>query len=473
MQTAFLPFTLCDQIDRKIRDFIWGSGDGIRKVLLTKYLRNTDNGYVAARTKSFSAVWRGIQRAGPILNNGTQWAIRSGSQTKFWTDRWLDSGTILINHALNIQGVSINFVVKDFVLDNGLWNSTLIFSCLPSQIALQVLGMTPPAPNLGSDSMVWGLEPSGKFSIRTAYLLLKDLQEETSDHRWKGIWRWQGPNKIRHFLWLASHNRLLTNEERGRRHLTNQVLCSFCSTRTESCIHILRDCCFARQVWHKILPQVITGEELSKDWSTWLDTHIRNRDASHSITFWVEVLSSTRQTQLIGWRPGDEGCFTLSTDGSLRLPTKVAAAGGVIRTDSGCFVKAFSANLGSCSITRAEMRAIVDGLQLAWTLGIRRIRVQSDSIAAIAILAKDFELEHQHAALVLQFKELCSRHWEVHLSHSYREANYAADYLANLGHSFLYGMHIFDSPDRDLSHWLHYDLIGVSVPRLVRFTHNI
>ncbi|CAN0917034.1 Putative ribonuclease H protein At1g65750 [Linum grandiflorum] len=98
------------------------------------------------------------------------------------------------------------------------------------------------------------------------------------------------------------------------------------------------------------------------------------------------------------------------------------------------------------------MRAIVDGLQLAWTLGIRRIRVQSDSIAAIAILAKDFELEHQH---------------------SYREANYAADYLANLGHSFLYGMHIFDSPDRDLSHWLHYDLIGVSVPRLVRFTHNI
>ncbi|CAN0920227.1 hypothetical protein LINGRAHAP2_LOCUS31909 [Linum grandiflorum] len=52
------------------------------------------------------------------------------------------------------------------------------------------------------------------------------------------------------------------------------------------------------------------------------------------------------------------------------------------------------------------MRAIVDGLQLAWTLGIRRIRVNSDSMAAIAILAKDSELDHQHAAVVLQFKEL-------------------------------------------------------------------
>ncbi|CAN0926318.1 Putative ribonuclease H protein At1g65750 [Linum grandiflorum] len=379
--------------------------------------------------------------------------------------------------------------------------------------------MSPPVASLGPDSIIWGLEPSGKFSIKTAYLLLKELQEEASDQRWKGVWRWQGPNKIRHFLWLASHDRLLTNEERGRRHLTNQVLCSFCSSHTESCIHVLRDCRFARQVWSKILPQVIAGQEMCKDWNTWLDDHVRHQDAKQSLIFgvgvwllwrarnkrlfeqdtetpvevahrcdyWValissswkigqlgrEVLSSTRQTQLIGWRPGDEGWFTLSTDGSFRSPSKAAAAGGIIRTDTGRFVKAFAANLGSCSITRAEMRAIVDGLQLVWSLGIRRVRVQSDSRAAIAILKRDSDLDHQHAALVLQFKELCSRHWEVHISHIYREANNAADYLANLGHSFVYGMHILDSPDRGLSHWLHHDIIGVSLPRLVRISNNI
>ncbi|CAN0892951.1 Putative ribonuclease H protein At1g65750 [Linum grandiflorum] len=105
------------------------------------------------------------------------------------------------------------------------------------------------------------------------------------------------------------------------------------------------------------------------------------------------------------------------------------------------------------------MRAIVDGLKLAWSLGIRRIQVQSDSRAAIAILAKDYELDHQHEALVLHFKELHSRQWEVQLSHIYREANNAADYLANLGHSFSYRLHLFDSPDRGLSHLLHYVLI--------------
>ncbi|CAN0911171.1 hypothetical protein LINGRAPRIM_LOCUS1340 [Linum grandiflorum] len=37
------------------------------------------------------------------------------------------------------------------------------------------------------------------------------------------------------------------------------------------------------------------------------------------------------------------------------------------------------------------MRSIMDVLKLAWSLGIRRIRVQSNSRAAIAIFAKDSE----------------------------------------------------------------------------------
>ncbi|CAN0873401.1 Putative ribonuclease H protein At1g65750 [Linum grandiflorum] len=312
--------------------------------------------------------------------------------------------------------------------------------------------------------MVWGLEPTRKFTIRSAYFLLTDLQEEQPDPRWKRVWKWQGPNKIFHFLWLASHNRLLTNEERGRRHLTNQVFCSFCSDHTKSCIHILRDCRFARQFWSKIIAQVISGEELSKDESNWLDTHVCPREERRTLTFGVGVW--------LLWRVRNKRLFehdTESTDGSLRSPTKLAAAGGVIRTNTGRFVKAFTSNLGSCSITRDEMQAIVNGLQLVWNLDIRRIQVQSDSMTAISILAKDSELRHQHATLVIQLKELCSRQWKVTISHIYREANFAADYLANLGQSLPYGMHFFESPDRGLSHWLYYDLIGISLPRFVRF----
>ncbi|CAN1829274.1 hypothetical protein LINPERHAP1_LOCUS32438 [Linum perenne] len=47
------------------------------------------------------------------------------------------------------------------------------------------------------------------------------------------------------------------------------------------------------------------------------------------------------------------------------------------------------------------------------------------------------------------------RDWEVKIHHIYREANYAADYMANLGQSLDFGVHV------------RYDLIGVCEPRAI------
>ncbi|CAN0857042.1 Putative ribonuclease H protein At1g65750, partial [Linum grandiflorum] len=134
--------------------------------------------------------------------------------------------------------------------------------------------------------------------------------------------------------------------------------------------------------------------------------------------------------QLIEWRLDDECWFTLSTDVSLRSQQRDAPAGGVMRDDRGLFVKVFTMNLSCCSNTRAEMRGIVEGLKLVWSLGIQRIRVQSNSFVAIAILPNSSSMDHQHAVLVMQYQNLCKQQREVTLSHIYREANCSADYLA-------------------------------------------
>ncbi|CAN0899356.1 hypothetical protein LINGRAHAP2_LOCUS20224 [Linum grandiflorum] len=73
----------------------------------------------------------------------------------------------------------------------------------------------------------------------------------------------------------------------------------------------------------------------------------------------------------------------------------------------------------------------------------------------------------------MQFQELCNLPWAVTLTHIYREANCAADYLANLDHSFMFGLHLVNLPDRGLSHWLRYDIIDVSLPRNVSILNNI
>ncbi|CAN1850390.1 Putative ribonuclease H protein At1g65750 [Linum perenne] len=223
--------------------------------------------------------------------------------------------------------------------------------------------MSPPVDSLGEDSLVWGLEADGKFSVRSAYLMITDNDTSQSDPMWRHIWNWQGPSKF------------------------------------------------------------------------------------------------------VVWRPGEEGWFILNTDGSRYTSPGSTAIGGLIRNDQGRFVQAFTANLGDCSITRAEMGAIVQGMKLAWDLGVRKLLVQSDSKAAVTILQKE-DTNHQHAILVSEFIELKSRSWEVAITHVFREANCSADYLANLGHTFCLGLHLFLQPDSVLAHWLRFDLFGVASSRV-------
>ncbi|CAN1192031.1 Putative ribonuclease H protein At1g65750, partial [Linum perenne] len=338
MQTTYLPVSLCDQIDRKIRNFIWGSTDGARKihnvnwqtvckpkcmggfglrsarelneaflmkiawgvfsrpgdlwvkVLLTKYMKHSANGMCLKRRSGYSAIWRGVLSVWEETLNGLQWSIRNGRRTKFWTDVWLDSGVTLIDFPLNIQGVN------------------------PS---ISVGGMIPPRSDAGEDFLVWGLEENGKFSIKSAYGLLKDFRLDEQNGRWQKVWKWKGPNRIKHFMWIVMHGKLLTNTERNNR----------------------------------------------------------------------------------------------------------AAAGGIIRDCGGNYVSSYAINLGSCSIMRAELRGIIEGMKIAWDKGIRRLCIQTDSQAAVLLLTSNDGRLYRHMSLVEQFLDWRNRDWEVLIQHVYCEAN--------------------------------------------------
>ncbi|CAN1172287.1 Putative ribonuclease H protein At1g65750, partial [Linum perenne] len=159
-----------------------------------------------------------------------------------------------------------------------------------------------------------------------------------------------------------------------------------------------------------------------------------------------------------------------NSNGSLYKNPASSTVGGIIRDDSGNFIAAFSTNLGICSIMRSELRAIVEGMKLAWNKGIRRLRIQTDSKDAVTILSKPYSVNNQHASLIAQLSELSSSDWQVSIHHIYRKANYAADHLANLGHSLDLGVHLFDFPDVSLQYWLRFDLFGSCTPRLISNT---
>ncbi|CAN1170332.1 Putative ribonuclease H protein At1g65750 [Linum perenne] len=116
---------------------------------------------------------------------------------------------------------------------------------------------------------------------------------------------------------------------------------------------------------------------------------------------------------------------------------------------------------------RAELRGIIEGMKIAWDKGIRRLCIQTDSQAAVLLLTSNDSRLHQHMSLVEQFLDWRNRDREVMIQHVYREANNAADYLANLGHSLVLGSRVFQTLDNTLLYWLRYDLIGASTPRSI------
>ncbi|CAI0451814.1 unnamed protein product [Linum tenue] len=124
-------------------------------------------------------------------------------------------------------------------------------------------------------------------------------------------------------------------------------------------------------------------------------------------------------------------------------------------------------NLGRCTITRAEIWGALRGLQMAWDSGHRRVELQLDSTTAISLLSPGSPTNHQHANLVIQFRELLGRDWEVVIRHIYREANFLADCLAHKGHLLYPGAFSVTCMDPDVERWLLYDSVGGFVVREV------
>ncbi|CAN1837968.1 Putative ribonuclease H protein At1g65750 [Linum perenne] len=424
------------------------------------------------------------------LDGGLQWSIRSGRQTKFWNERWLDSGILLKNHATDISAINNFEVVADFCSHDGVWDHDKLRSCLSEEAVRQVVGMPTPRDNLGEDYPVWGLETNGKFSIKSCYNMIKELQPDDDQTRtmWKLVWQWPGPNRIRHFLWLVSHNKVLTNLERRRRHISQSTICQCCNAEEESLIHLLHDCCKAREAWLCILPASSTAEFFSLDLGSWWKKYLadqafnvsfgvmiwilwkqRNEFVFAGVTqaagqavqhhaFWVNLIKSSisdaRHINNLGarplrelriaWEPAPDPWITLNADGS------------------------FKRNLGTCSITRADLSSAVECLELAWKKGHRKVSLQLDSKCVVQILNNLTDLDHQHFSLVTRFNDLIQRDWEVNVQHIFREANFLADYLANCGHLLPFGIHEVPSDDPCVSSWSDYDRAKSSRSRLVR-----
>lgn len=127
----------------------------------------------------------------------------------------------------------------------------------PASALLSISNHPLPAPDLDQDSIIWKFTSFGQYTVKSNYKVCAGTLSMENNNTWRLIWQWKGPQRVRSFLWLTFHRRILTNEERAQRHLCASARYECCKSEVETIFHMLRDCPGDHYVWTKLLPSIM------------------------------------------------------------------------------------------------------------------------------------------------------------------------------------------------------------------------
>ncbi|KAF8400370.1 hypothetical protein HHK36_013668 [Tetracentron sinense] len=134
--------------------------------------------------------------------------------------------------------------------------------------------------------------------------------------------------------------------------------------------------------------------------------------------------------QVCSWCKPPEGWWALNTDVSLR--ENAAGLGGILRDHRGELCVAFAEGCGRDDIDALELRALIQGLQMAKGFGASKLWVYADSKWVVDCLIGLITPPWRWSAELWVAKELVNDFVDCNIRHVWREANRAADSLARL-----------------------------------------
>lgn len=74
------------------------------------------------------------------------------------------------------------------------------------------------------DKLLWGPDANEVFSVRGAYNKICATNTQKNYLEWKKVWSLKVQQRIKLFVWLLAHRKLLTNQTRHKRHITDNPL---------------------------------------------------------------------------------------------------------------------------------------------------------------------------------------------------------------------------------------------------------
>ena len=569
MQTARIPRGVCDEIDKKVRRFVWGgnaesnrvhllSWDTLQRprkeggielrsarqsnaafltklgwrmltepnslwssVLRHKYCRGRCDIDMFQPTSNMSNVWKEITDNAAWLKKGSAVAIGNGQITLFWDHCWATNIPLRSLAVASIPTELDGATVEEMWMVRIGWRWDSFSNLLPVDVIKRIEAhKLIENPEVG-DLRYWKGSTSGKFSIKHAISLMRE-DPPRDNPKWDLIWRVPAQQRIRTFLWLTLHDRILCNANRAKRHLTDDPRCHRCVLdEDETMLHLLRDCPAARVIWEAIggpphLPSFFTGSLehwiiqniqaighiYPADWASWfcttlwwnwrwrngftygrsedipidVGTFLRARMEENWRAFYCQDpiapprghLPHVRREVYVRWIAPPMDWIVLNTDGAARGCPGLAGGGGLLRDSRGIFVKGFAAHFGVCSAYKAELLAVELGLHMARALNIHKLLIQMDNKACLEGLQNPALQGGECVHILNSCRQIIdSFSCNISFLHCYREGNKVADALANIGVVLGEKCVFYETPPPSIAHLLREDIMGVTSARLV------
>ncbi|XP_042942881.1 uncharacterized mitochondrial protein AtMg00310-like [Carya illinoinensis] len=181
----------------------------LAQVFKSKYFPHSD--LMEARLGNRpSFAWRSIMKGNQLFKEGLIWRIGNGKSTKIWADHWIPSSPL---HKVDTRGEEKNLKWVSELIDPELkqWKESI----LRSHFNLEEIEKIKAIPiSLGGreDQQVWAASPNGLFSVKSAYLLHKEvinqkegesLSSKEYSNEWKVVWHLKTSTPIKLFTWKA------------------------------------------------------------------------------------------------------------------------------------------------------------------------------------------------------------------------------------------------------------------------------
>jgi len=102
----------------------------------------------------------------------------------------------------------------------------------------------------GKDQLRWGNNSKGTFNLKEAKYILLGLESCILEKSWRQLWSHQGWMKIKLFMWLVHHKKILTWDNIRKRGVLGPSKCQLCEEQEKTMEHILNDCAYTNLLWN-------------------------------------------------------------------------------------------------------------------------------------------------------------------------------------------------------------------------------